>query len=135
MTILDTIIQRLRVKCPSFEGRVSKARNLANPEPEALPEAWVGLWTGTYEPQQDSLSRHILERQFIVQYACETEFEPGDEDSHEKALGELEGALINWKINTDYWVTKIASDDIVQLNADHAIWQLTAYYLKVTGGS
>jgi len=45
MSVSSEIVARISANAPIFQGRVSVARNINNPTPTALPEAWVHRWT------------------------------------------------------------------------------------------
>ncbi len=44
MSVVTDIVAKLKKDAPIFGGRVSVARQIQAPEPEAYPESWVHRW-------------------------------------------------------------------------------------------
>ncbi len=129
MTVLSEIVDRLRLKAPILQGRVSKARNLASPDITALPEAWVGRWTGSPEEGDEAnIVRHRVNREIVVQIAVTPEYLDSDEDMYDAVYKEVMAALLGLTIGDNYLPLRFESDTPVSFAETHAIWRLIFSY-------
>ena len=129
MTVLSTIVDRLRSNAPILNGRVSKARNLASPEIDALPEAWVGRWIGSPEEgEQANIVRHRVTREIVVQLAVTPEYLDNDEDMYDTVYKEVLSALLGLQIGDNNLPLRFESDTPVSFAENHALWRLIFSY-------
>ena len=97
MTVLSSIVDRLKAQCPVLSNRVSIARSLTNPDPVTLPEAWVYRWNARVTP--NVTINKITQTRFqeiVVQVAIELEDETEGVDHYETVRDEIETALIGF---------------------------------------
>ena len=136
MTVLSDIVDRLRDQAPIFQGRVSKARNLASPDVGVLPEAWVGRWVSDMSVLDSTIVMQRADRQIVVQIAVSPEYNDGDDDYYEEAKDEVLTALLGYEVGSPPWPLQIESETPVTIAENYALWRLiftyTEYYREVT---
>lgn len=136
MSVLSSVIDQLNLYAPIFGGRISIARNINNPAPTNLPEAWVHRWIDAADPS--SASNFVVQRvtkQIAVLIA--SEHESSDEvDPAKEAEDEIFSSLIreDFTLGSEDYPLEFMQKEFVDIADTHVTFRLIFRYTDYIRG-